>query len=147
MIYDKIENLSNYSLLIPNFKEIEKTLKFFQLKNFKEGRQETSDPSIYYNEAEYMTSTNKLYEAHKDVIDLQIVVAGKEKAKVGNYDQDIRFDENGNALNLVCNEKANFELDSTNFILFFPREMHCPGLANPEPSNVKKIIFKIKVNQ
>jgi len=147
MIYDKIENIGNYSLLIPNFKEIEKTLKFFQLKNFKEGRQETSDPNIYYNEAEYTTSTNKLYEAHKDVIDLQIVVEGKEKAKVGYYDKDIRFDENGNAINLICSDKAIFELDNSNFVLFFPREMHCPGLANPEPSNVKKIIFKIKVNQ
>ena len=90
------------------------------------------------------------YETHEKAIDIQYLIKGKEIIRwqplsslsaVSEYDsrKDIRFySAAGRGTDLLLAEGL--------FVIFFPEDGHCPGLATesgPEP--VKKAVVKISV--
>jgi len=145
MIYDELKNLKNYSAIIPGYETVKKELEKIDKVAFETGTFETDNSKIFYIKSEYLTS-NKLFEAHDFDIDLQIIYEGQEKALTGEYSGKVNYEENGNVFNLKCKELSSVKLIPNHFAIFFPHEMHCPGLPEKTPSKVKKIVFKIKTN-
>jgi len=147
MIIDKISNALNYSE-IP-----EHAIKFIAglTDNIKTGRYMLSDTD-YANVEAYNTKKieEAKFEAHKDYIDIQILVSGNERIyytnTVGlipiapyNEDKDIVFYSD----KVIGNDYLT--LDGTNFVMIFPHEAHAPQVSvDINPKYVKKVVLKIK---
>ena len=145
MIYDKIENLKMYEKVIPHFDILQNEVNKILKTSFSTGEKKTSNDDIFYIASEY-TTENKLFEAHKDYFDVQIVIEGKEIALIGEAKKPFSYDESGNISNVECTETCSIKLIPNHFAIFVPDEMHSPGLPDEVCSTVKKIVFKIKKN-
>ncbi len=149
MIIDKIENISIYK----NIPDIARNF-ILNLKNETPsfGKHILSD-SIYANVEAYNTKLleNGKFEAHKDYIDIQILVKGQEQIFVApqnslivseSYDakRDIEFYSNN------ISTYSSIKLDGTNFAMLFPHEAHAPQISIDEKvENVLKVVVKIKM--
>ncbi len=86
-------------------------------------------------------------ESHRKYIDFQCIISGEELIGYAgsilsnvdyNSEKDVSF------YNTVSNESF-FILKKDMFCIFYPDEIHRPGLSNKEIRTVRKAVFKIKV--
>ena len=108
---------------------------------------------LYYILTTYNTSNDieeKPAEAHRKFIDLQHILYGEEKIGYADYtspkmllkeydgDSDIELFKR-------IEDESFFVLKKGMYAVFFPEDVHRPGLTNKETRGVRKIIFKIPV--
>jgi YhcH/YjgK/YiaL family protein len=92
---------------------------------------------------------NGAYEAHEKWIDVQIVLSGEEyvrcaKRNVGELKTE--YNPNNDALFMtVAGNYDNLCLYKGNFAVFFPDDLHLPGLAINNSMSIKKYVFKVRV--
>ena len=115
------------------------------------GRHEIVPGGAYANVQEYQTKLEGGFEVHRDFIDVQIVVSGAETILVADladaldctqeYDKERDF-----ALYASASKFRSLDVDSTSWCIFFPTDLHQPGMARDGvPSPVKKVVVKIPV--
>lgn len=141
--------LEVYIKIHPRFEAAFEALKKLISENAEVGKYEIDGTNIYAMVQEYETKpfSEKKFEIHKEYIDIQYIVSGKEAmgfdsldklTPVGKYAPDIQFfgmNEGYDRINLCAGE----------YVVFFPDEPHAPGAAVDDiPSTVKKIVVKIK---
>ena len=151
MIFDKLENYEQYTMLNGSLKKGFEFLKNTDLKNLKDGRYEIDGSKIYANVQTLTTKQKDLkrWEAHRDYIDIQYVIKGKECMGFGlkkdfkeieeeyNKEKDIEFLK-GNKFNYINVEEGNF-------VIFFPNDIHAPMLSVENDIEIKKVIVKVKI--
>ena len=144
MITDKIENLKNY-------KEIPTDAINKFLSGIQNGKHIISD-NCYINVEEYTTKdiVNAKFEAHKNYIDVQILLNGKEDIYYtdvnDNLTVQIPYDENKDIMfySDSVNSYNKVTLDGSNFVLLYPTDAHAPQVATTTPpEKVKKVVIKI----
>lgn len=115
-------------------------------------RYEIDGANVYAPVSEYLTKKPEeaRYEGHKKYIDIQYVINGNEligltpssdiTGMLQEYDDanDIYFCSVGNIENLPA--------DPGRFFIFFPSDIHRPGLRDGDSTLVKKIVVKVKVD-
>ena len=77
MIKDILDNAETYYGISENLKTGFEWLKNNDLESIKNGRYVIND-NVYANVQDYTTKDDALYEAHKEYIDIQYMVKGKE---------------------------------------------------------------------
>lgn len=153
MVFDNLKNCQLYYGMHPRFREAFDFIKKAIAENLPVGKYEIDGKSLWASVQEY---TSKLYEdakaeAHKNYIDIQFIVSGKEKMEVMNIseatakteyneERDFSFFENADGVTgVVCG--------SGEYGIFFPWDIHKPGLvADEENREVKKIVVKVKMD-
>ncbi len=144
MIFDKMSNFEKYVSVNEGFKDVFEFMKKTDLLALPLGKQPISD-RVYLNRQQYIgkEEVDKKYESHIDYIDIQIVLKGVEK---NNYSFTAPTPAEINAKDCYFTEAekdAVLTLDSENFVIYFPNELHKPCLkVNAE--RVEKIVFKVK---
>ena len=141
--------LENHKKLHPRFDVAFEALKKLVLENAEVGTYEIDGTNIYAMVQEYETKpfSEKNFETHKEYIDIQYIVSGKEAmgfetldklTPMGEYTPDVQF--------FYMNEEYDkLRLRSDEYVVFFPDEPHAPGAAVDDmPSKVKKIVVKVK---
>jgi len=127
-------------------------LKDNNLATMEIKRYDLDGDNLYAPISEYMSKNEEdaRYESHKNYIDIQYVISGKEligiapasetKEILQPYDavKDITF----MSVKLV----KNYPATPDRFFIFFPDELHRPGLKDGENSLVKKVVMKVKVD-
>ncbi len=105
---------------------------------------------VFVNIFEYNTDEeeNRIFEAHRQYIDLHYVISGEEmvassyisEMDVGEYHEDNDY--------LEVNGKANTKskLKQGDLILWLPFEAHKTGIVLEKQVKVKKAVFKIKIH-
>ncbi|MDR1860649.1 MAG: YhcH/YjgK/YiaL family protein [Bacteroidales bacterium] len=100
------------------------------------------------NISEYLTRPveEARWEAHRKFIDLQYVIAGAEQIGIkplasavlaGEYDAE-------NDVVFFAEQEGKFVLaDPAKMFLFFPEDVHRPGVLWNSPAPVKKLVLKI----
>lgn len=149
MIVDDLKNFENYIVINDKFKKVSDFLKNNDLKSMEKGSYEIDGKDIYVNIDEYKTKaiTESSPEAHKNYLDIQIVLKGHEKIGYANietaktvvpYDKerDIEF------LSANCEYIKAYE---GRFFIFFPQDLHHPCITDDAQSDIKKAVFKIKL--
>lgn len=118
------------------------------LQAIPEGRYDIDGDALYVVISEYQTvsSERKVWEAHRQYVDLQMVIAGEELIEVsplsemtcGGYVPQKDF--------LPCDGKAKEKvwMKEGTGLLLFPEDGHKPGIQCQEPCHVKKAVFKIR---
>lgn len=111
------------------------------------GRYDIEGDAIYVAISEYQTvpSEMKEWEAHREYIDLQMIIEGEELIEVsplsemncGEYVSQNDF--------LSCDGKAKEKvlMKEGTGLLLFPEDGHKPGVTHKETKYVKKAVFKI----
>ena len=149
MIYDQISNLSVYRGTLPGIAAVEAFLRNTDITALAAGKIRLGG-GVVCNVNRYEPKTEGKWEAHRNFIDLQYVVRGAETmvyAAIGdacdageyNAEKDLQFF--GGA-----SRSVSMTFRDGDFALFFPQDVHMPGLKNDETDGeVLKLVFKIPV--
>lgn len=150
MIYDKIDNLETYIGLSEG---IRLGLEWLRDVNpaMEIGVYELS-PKVRAIVSEYTTKEENEYgyEAHRENIDIQYLIAGEETIhclpleylkETNPYDKekDAAFYEEGNS------KPQALLLGNGYFAILFPQDGHMPQLCVNEPAKVRKVVVKVKI--
>jgi len=149
MIIDKIENAHLYAkthIRIHTALEYIKKTNFLELAN---GKYEINGDKIFaiVNEYETKKPAKNLLESHKKYIDIQFLVEGTEQIGFTSlYNQKpVKLYDNTDDY-MLFNEPYNLiTLNKGMFAIFYPDDIHLPGLIANNPSKVKKVVVKVKL--
>ena len=147
MIFDRIENLNNYSGL----GRLYTALKFLADTDFTQiplGKYELDGDNIYYMVQKYDTDPDKtVSEAHKKYIDIQYIVKGEEVITVAPIQAEktvVDAKEEKDVWHYEC-ETQPLILKDGDFMVLYPSDLHLPGKAVNVPKEVLKVVVKVKV--
>jgi YhcH/YjgK/YiaL family protein len=153
MIVDKIENSKLYAGLSARLAKALEVLKKEDFSKKADGRYDIDGSNLYYLVQRYQTkpADQCKLEAHKDYIDIQFVSAGEEIlaytpidnleiATPYNKEKDIIFYKT--PVNI-----SSIVLTASIFCVLFPDDAHMPKCQLKSPSEVLKIVVKIKTDR
>ncbi|HSW56365.1 MAG TPA: YhcH/YjgK/YiaL family protein [Ignavibacteriaceae bacterium] len=149
MIIDKIENATIYKNLGERIKKSFDYITQTDLKNLGSGKYEIDGENIFALVSEYKTkseSEGKL-EAHKKYIDVQYVISGEELmgyAPLGVQKVLEPYKEE-NDIVFFTGDKSFTKVSAGMFAIFFPEDVHMPGIMTKESLPVKKLVIKCLV--
>ncbi len=115
-------------------------------------RYDIDGDNLYAPVSEYITKNEEdaRYEAHQKYIDIQYVVSGKEQIGIAPMSQkkDVLqpYDVTKDVEFLTVNKGVNFNATPDRFFIFFPEDVHRPGLKFGENSQVRKVVVKLKID-
>ncbi len=148
MILDKLANFEMYESLDSKVWKGLQYVNNTDLAAMKPGKYEIDGDDIFASIAEYKTKpadAGKL-EGHYKYIDVQYIIAGSELigyAPLKDQAVAIPYDEK-NDLIFFEGECSYFELSEGMFSIFYPDDLHKPGIGD-ERSVVNKVVVKIKI--
>ncbi len=149
MIVDKISNLSRY-VYVPNVQKVIDYLSTTYLSLVECGSYDLGDECLV-KVMTYVTHEEPedvLFEAHREYLDLQLIASGEElfltqaidvgeEAIPYNKNKDVEFFRTGYYNSLALNTE--------NFIILFPNDLHIGNINADGESSVKKLVFKLKI--
>lgn len=148
MIKDNIKRAKTYYNISENLKSGFEWIQNNDLKKLADGKYELLN-GCYANVQSYMTKDDAPYEIHREYIDIQYMIEGKELSGVtdsSNCTTIKKYDTNNDIEFLNCNTDEKFyELQEGEFFVFFPHDAHKPAIKLNENKYVKKVIVKIKL--
>ncbi len=148
MIFDNIKNKELYLSINEGFKVGFDFIQKVEKENLPIGKYEIDGKKVWASVQEYLSKDEAKAEAHRNYIDIQYIISGKEimlnanidlcKSKVEyNSDKDVEFFE-------PC-QTAKLECGAGDFAIFFPTDVHTPGLKVNENTPVRKVVIKVRV--
>ena len=147
MIFDTLENIKNYEGL----DKVYTALKFLAETDFTKmelGRYELQGDDIFYMVQRYDTDPDKtIAEAHKKYIDIQFMVDGKEIIGVAPISCE-KTETEAKPENDVWFYECKTEpltLIKNSFMVLYPNDLHCPGVAVDGAKACHKVVVKVKV--
>ncbi len=149
MIFTTIDQLAKYVPQIPLLEVVCKELNQSNLLSLDEGKYDLLGEDVFYMVNLYTSSkeNNKMYEFHKKYIDVQVMLSGSELCLWSNNNADLNTVDpsiKDISFQYVEKESASLNLDTGNVAIFFPGELHKPGLDSGYRKENRKIVFKIK---
>jgi YhcH/YjgK/YiaL family protein len=149
MIIDKIENSHIYNGLGKRIEKAFEYINYTDLKNIQPGKYEIDGENIFALVSEYKTkseSEGKL-EAHKKYIDVQYVIDGEELmgyAPLNGQEILVPYKEE-NDIVFFTGDKSFTKVSTGMFAIFFPTDVHMPGINTGKISDVKKLVIKVRI--
>lgn len=151
MIIDKLSDSHLYSGLSERINNAFTYLKETNFSSLEPGKYEIDGDNIFAIVAKYQTKdeSESKPESHKRYIDVQYVAEGCELIGYAPLiSQEIISDYSEEKDITFYNAECSFiKLDAGMFAIFFPGEVHLPGIKVNEKSFVKKVVVKVKVSQ
>jgi YhcH/YjgK/YiaL family protein len=150
MILDNIKNIQLYADLSPSIVRALKYLRDTDFSKLAPGRYEISGNEIFSIIHNYKTKEMEdcRLEAHRRYIDIHFMAEGSEVigySLFNNQEPATDYDEENDFI-LYCGEKNYLILDEGMFAVFYPSDLHMPGLITEKPTDVKKVVIKVKVS-
>ena len=149
-----IDMTKNYELI----RELSAEAYEFALRVVKEGiedgRYDFSDGS-FAAVSSYETKMRKdaCYEAHRQYIDVQLMLSGREIIGVEHIDVMHKYEclkafEDGDLELFALNDEGyDNVITEGEFVILRPEDGHMPGVCIGKPEKVQKVVFKIPVKQ
>ena len=115
----------------------------------EKGRHEVAGDDAYIMVSEYETNPineDRRFEAHREYIDIQLLLEGREILGFAKRDDLDVTDEYRPDYELfgMTEDFDRIVLEKGKFAVLYPEEPHAPGLALNAPEKVKKVVIKIK---
>jgi len=155
MITGHIEELkkNNWLSEIGSINKIISIIENTDFSKMEDGIYPLDDKSFFYSLTTYKTSSimeEKPAEAHRVNIDLQYLIYGEEKvgyANIANSKMSQKTYDNKNDTEFFSriDNESFFILKKGMYAVFFPEDVHRPGLSNNETRGIRKAIFKVSV--
>lgn len=148
MIFDKIENAHIYKNIGERISKSFEYIKATDLKTLPAGKYPIDGENIFALVSEYKTKSEQegKLEAHKKYIDVQYVISGEELmgyAPLGNQ-QILEPYKEENDIVFFTGDKSFTKVSEGMFAIFFPEDVHMPGISTGKISDVKKLVIKVR---
>jgi len=127
-------------------------LKSNDLLKLEIKRYEIDGDNVFAPVSEYLSKNEEdaRFEAHKKYIDIQYVISGVEQMSVAPYSAldtiTVPYDPAKEVEFMKVKESKHFKATAENFFIFFPSDIHRPGVKIGQNVQVKKIVVKVKVD-
>ncbi len=128
-------------------------LRAHNLKDMEIKRYDILGDTVYAPVSEYTSKREEegKFEVHRKYIDIQYVINGEEKigvAPLSNRKETVvPYDESKDIEFMTVTDSTYHKATPENFFIFFPSEIHKPGIRLTEDSTlVRKIVVKVKVD-
>jgi YhcH/YjgK/YiaL family protein len=151
MIADKLKNAVLYSGISERLARALELLKDRDIINKEDGRYELDGDNLFCLVQKYETSpADKCNcEAHKKYIDVQFIASGEELIQYANInDLEVKESYDDTKDKILYKPSAKMSsaiLTSGMFAVYFPEDAHLPCAQVSGPSNVHKVVVKVKV--
>lgn len=151
MIYDTLNNFSKYLCLHPQFSDALAFLKAHEadMTTLASEKYDINSDGAFASISEYESKPvdEGLLEYHRKFIDIQIMIAGREKIGIAHKDHCRDMEYQGEKDLGKMEGTADFiSMDTTNFVIFFPQDAHMPQIScSGKREPVKKVVFKLPV--
>lgn len=151
MILDTMQSLSNYKSMANDMEFILEWMKDKDLSTFEVGRYEIPSCSSFVLIQEYDTKDESVarWEAHKNFMDIQLVLRGIEYMGYANVEGLKLTDEYNPDKDVMFFEKPeygfDFEIKEGYFAMFFPNDAHKPGFDKGNKTKIKKAVIKVRL--
>jgi YhcH/YjgK/YiaL family protein len=124
-------------------------LKTCVFSNLEPGRYEVDGSNLYFVINHYFPQEKEQvrFEAHHDYIDIQYVFEGEEYMGLGlieNSTEMIAYDPEKDIAFFEVSDPVYNKATTERFFIFFPGELHQPGVKTDQNQMVKKIVIKVK---
>lgn len=149
MIFGNITNLEEYAYLEDKIKACFNFYDENDMKNMEAGIHKINDDEFFVNIVEYDTTTaeNRFWEAHKEYLDLHLMLLGEERIALnflkdmdlGDYDEQKDFQAAEGEIT------SSVDLKVGDFLVCYPNDVHMTALQIDDSIYIKKAIFKIKI--
>lgn len=149
MICDTLQHLGRYRGLHPNLDTAIDYLLTHDLAALQPGRTEVDGDKVFINLMDATLHPDAGYhpEYHKLYADLQVDLTGSEGwgytnlpgAEIGEFTGDCGFQASESVVTGALGEGR--------FVLFFPEELHKPGLVQHGCVSVRKAVVKIRMEE
>lgn len=149
MILDRLENAAYYSGINKKLNIGIEFLKNTDLLNIEPGKYEIDGTEVYALVSEYDTKNPQdcRPEAHVTYTDIQYIVSGNESigfATLNNQPIESEYNSEKDIIFFSC-ETSPLILESGMFAVFFPQDVHRPGMQVDGPEKVKKVVVKVRL--
>lgn len=149
MIFGNIKNLKEYDFLSKAIYECFAYAKANDLKSYTKGSHEIDGKRLFVNIVEYTTTTaeERFWEAHKNYLDLHLMLDGTEQIDL-NFIDNMELKEfvpNDDFLPMEGPKNSSVVLTNGDFLICYPADAHRTAVAVNQPESIKKAIFKIKI--
>lgn len=151
MVYDSLNNFTNYLCLHPHFTGVLAFLKSYEgiMPDLMPGSYDINSRGAFASVSEYESKPESegFLEYHRKFIDIQIIIEGREKIGIAHRDhcRDLEYQEEKD-MGKVDGTFDFIAMDPTNFVIFFPQDAHMPQIScSDQREKVKKVVFKIPV--
>ena len=147
MICDTLQHLQRYKGLHPNLDTAIAYLQAHDVNTLPLGRTEVDGENVFINVMDATLHSDDGYhpEYHRQYADLQLDMTGSEGwgfttnpgKEIGDFTGDVGFQASASVV--------TGSLGEGRFVLFFPGELHKPGLVQHGCVHVHKAVVKIKM--
>ncbi|MBE0572669.1 MAG: YhcH/YjgK/YiaL family protein [Ignavibacteriaceae bacterium] len=148
MIIDKIENSHLYKNISERISKSFEYIRTTDLKNIQPGKYEINGENIFALVSEYKTKSEQegKLEAHRKYIDVQYVISGEEQMGYIPLGQQQILEpyKEENDIVFYTGNKSFTKVSSRMFAIFFPEDVHMPGITTGKISDVKKLVIKVR---
>ncbi|TAL73727.1 MAG: DUF386 domain-containing protein [Bacteroidetes bacterium] len=127
-------------------------LKSNDLTKLEIKRYDIDSDNLYAPVSEYLTKNEEdaKFEAHQKYIDIQYVINGTEMMSVAPITQkkDILepYDPTKDVEFMTVNQSKSYKASPERFFIFFPSDIHRPGVKVSENSLVRKVVVKLRID-
>lgn len=148
MILDRIENLDIYTNLSANIAAGFEYIKSTDLQNIGPGIYAiNNEMTAIISEYETNNIEDCKLEAHEQYLDIQYLIFGTEQigyTPLINQTPTIPYNKDNDVV-FYQEEVALTTLDKGMFAIYFPTDLHMPGVKFKNKNMVKKLVIKIPV--
>ena len=149
MILDSIDNVKHYRNLSESIKKAFEFIEEIDFSTIEPGRYNVDGDNIFALVSEYYTKPlpEARPEAHEQYLDIQYMISGSEiigYSLLEDQNVAVPYDVEKD----LVFYKSNLDvvtLKEGMFAVFFPNEIHAPGLTDDAPEQVKKVVVKVMI--
>jgi len=151
MIFDRIKNLNLYKGILDNLDFAFEYIENSDFTKVKVGKHQINGDKVFILMNEYYTKIEKaeFLEAHKKYIDVQYILKGEEIIEyipLNNQDviKDYSMEDDYSLYSADNTIRLNFKAGM--FAVFFPDDLHMPGIINDKSLEIRKIVIKVLID-
>lgn len=152
MIFDSLANAKQYKGLCDGIDRVLEEAKKYNAENFPSEKLCLDGDDIFLLFGNYETHnvSEAVIEAHKKYIDVMCMIEGEEIIYVKQTDSIKNITKEYDAeidalLGDLDDDCTAIRLTTGSFVALFPQDAHSPACVVKEPTNVKKIIGKVRI--
>lgn len=150
MVFGNIKDLKDYAWLEEGVRKAFDYAASHDLLSYEKGRHDIDGDELYVNMVEYTTTTpeERFWEAHRQYLDLHLMLRGPEQIDVNFIDnlEQKEYVPADDFLPLFGEPNSHVVLNAGDFLLCYPADAHRTAVAVDGPATIKKAIFKIKIH-
>ena len=150
MIVDTLANAGRYRGITPLLDRGLEEMKRLAGSPLAEGRHELAGAKLAAIFSSYQTGDpeEKLFEAHRRFIDIQVVLQGRETlywAPLLSLEPREEYSESDDISFFTGPASIAVPLEPGWFTVLFPQDAHKPGCVTGSPTRVRKLVIKVAV--